>query len=76
MHLIDQEEHALGCPVIEASKMIPSFLGFGFDIRYLEVIGDGLAQYLPTPLSREAAHVGNDMAASLDGGYHIGMDGP
>lgn len=62
--------------MIEASEMIPPVLGFGFDIRYLEALRNSLAQYLPATLGGEAPNVGDDVATCLDGGQHIGMNGP
>jgi hypothetical protein len=62
--------------VIEAGQMIPALLGFRLDIGNGKIIRNSLAQYLFTTFSSKAAHVGDDVAACLDGGQYIGMNGP
>ena len=56
--------------------MIPALLGFGLDVGHFKGIRNSLAQHLFAAFSREAANVGDDVAACLDGGQYIGMNGP
>lgn len=75
LHFIDQKEHPLRCPVVEASQVVAALLGFRVDVSHLELIGHSLTQYLFAAFGGEPANVGDDVAACFDGGDHIGVNG-
>ncbi len=76
MHFIDKEKHPLRRPVIEPSEPITPVLRFSLDISYLKAFRHRITKYLTATLSSEAAHVGYDMTASLNGRQNIGMNRP